>query len=216
MTNPTDPDELKQAWQTQPSRARLTVDAELLLNEIKRNQQYFAAVIFWRDFREIGVGLVMIPLWIYLGIRQSLPWTWYLAVPAFLWIDGYMLADRRRHKRPSDGTSDSLRQHTENSLAEVEHQIWLLRNVFWWYLLPLGLAIFAFFVHVAWRTRSLGAWSAFGFLCVMVGIVALVFAGVYQLNQYAVRAGLEPRRRELETLLASLEDKPPTQADDLL
>ena len=37
-----------------------------------------------------------------------------------------------------------------------------------------------------------------------------VGAAVYWLNQYAVRAELEPRRQELATLLASLDDEAPT------
>ncbi len=44
----------------------------------------------------------------------------------------------------------------------------------------------------------------------MVGVisalfVALVYWGIYRLNQYAVRKSLEPRRQELETLLAGLD-----------
>ena len=37
-------------------------------------------------------------------------------------------------------------------LSSHEHQIWLLRNVFWWYLLPPGLSILAFFGQIAWET----------------------------------------------------------------
>src|SRR3954451_17696328 len=121
------PDEFKRAWQGQP---RLTVDAELLLKEVQRNEQSFNAMIFWRDFREVGLALVMVPLWIYLGVKNSSPWTYYLTVPVLLWYAGFMLVDRRRHQRqPSEG--ESLRRHVEGSLAEVEHQIWLLRNVHW-------------------------------------------------------------------------------------
>ena len=29
----------------------------------------------------------------------------------------------------------------ERATAEIDHQIWLLRNVLWWYLLPPGLAM---------------------------------------------------------------------------
>jgi hypothetical protein len=204
-----DPDNLKQAWQTQPSKTRLTIDAELLLKEVQRNEQYLAATIFWRDVREVGISLLMMPLWIYLGIRLSLPWTWYLMVPALLWIAWYMLADRRRHKRQPGEAGEPLRQHVEGSLAQVEHQIWLLRNVLWWYLLPLALPILAFFSQIAWRMRTGGWWTAFAFAVINSVVVALVFAGVYWLNQYAVRAGLEPRRRELETLLMNLEDETP-------
>ena len=86
-------------------------------------------------------SLLLVPLWLYLGVKLSLPWTWYLMVPALLWVAGYMLADRMRHKRQPPEPGEPLRQRVESSLAQVEHQIWLLRNVLWWYLLPMALAI---------------------------------------------------------------------------
>ena len=43
------PDDLKQAWQTQALSTGLRVDPELLLQEVRRNQQYFTAMIFWRS-----------------------------------------------------------------------------------------------------------------------------------------------------------------------
>jgi hypothetical protein len=129
-------------------------------------------------------------------------------VPALLWIAGYMLANRMRHKRQSPEPGAPLRQRVESSLAQVEHQIWLLRNVVWWYLLPLALPFLAFFGQGAWQERSGGWWTALVILeAVALGVIVL--AGVYWLNQYAVRCGLEPRRRELETLLRSLEDETP-------
>jgi membrane protein YdbS with pleckstrin-like domain len=96
----------------------------------------------------------------------------------------------------------------ESSLAQVEHQIWLLRNVLWWYLLPLALSALAFFAQVAWQERSGGWWTALA-VSVVIALVVIVFAGVYWLNQYAVRSELEPRRLELETLHVSLDDKTP-------
>ena len=61
------PDDIKQAWKTQGSGARLAVDAELVLQEVRRNQRAFAATIFWRDVREVGVALLMVPLWLGMG-----------------------------------------------------------------------------------------------------------------------------------------------------
>jgi hypothetical protein len=203
-----DPDNFKQAWKTQSSQTRLTIDAELLLKEVRRNQRYFAAMIFWRDVREVGISLLMVPLWLYLGVKLSLPWTWYLTVPAMVWIAGYMLADRMRHNRQPPEPGEPLRQRVESSLAQVEHQIWLLRNVLWWYLLPLALSALAFIGQVAWQERSGGWWTALA-VSVVIALVVIVFAGVYWLNQYAVRSELEPRRVELETLHMSLDDKTP-------
>lgn len=203
-----DPDDFQQAWRAQPPEKRLEADAESLLDEVRRKQAEFAAVILWRDVREIGVSLLMIPLWIYLGLTGSLPWTWYLTIPALLWIAGYMLADRKRRNRRTPEPGEPLRQCAEGSLAQVEQQIRLLRNVHWWYLLPLALPMLAFFGQVAWRTRSGGWWTVLT-LFVVVGFVAMVFTGIYWLNLVAVRSDLEPRRRELEALLASLGDETP-------
>ncbi len=203
-----DPDEIKQAWKTQSSQIRLTIDAELLLKEVQRNERHFDAMIFWRDFREVGIGLLMVPLWFYLGARQSLPWTWYLMVPALLWIAGYMLVDRKCHERQPPEPGEPLRQRVESSLAQVEHQIWLLRHVLWWALLPLALPGLVFFGQVAWRERSGGWWTALA-VSVVAAILVIVLGGVYWLNQFAVRYELEPRRRELETLLMSFKDETP-------
>ena len=95
------PDPLQQAWHSQAVQTRLTIDADLLLKEVQRNQQTFTALIFWRDVREVGVSLLLIPVWVYMGVRMSLPWTWYLTIPALVWIAGFMLLDRIRQKRRS-------------------------------------------------------------------------------------------------------------------
>jgi hypothetical protein len=101
----------------------------------------------------------------------------------------------------------------ESSLQQVEHQIRLLRNVFWWYLLPLALPMLAFFGQVSWRGREMPPrWGAPVFFAIGAAIVALVFTGVYKVNQYAASAGLEPRRRELQELLASLGEESPEGA----
>jgi hypothetical protein len=202
------PEYFQQAWQAQTSQTRLTIDAELLFQEVRRNEQYFAATIFWRDVREVGTSLLLMPVWLYLGIKQSLPWTWYLTVPALLWIAGYMLADRRRHKRQPPESGEPLRLRVERSLAQVEHQIRLLRNVLWWYVLPLALPMLTFFGQVTWEERSGGWWTALT-LAVVVALAVIVFAGVYWLNQYAIRSELEPRRQELEALLRGLKDETP-------
>jgi hypothetical protein len=41
----------EKAWQSQPSPQRLTLDAGLVLNEVRRNERQFAATIFRRDVR---------------------------------------------------------------------------------------------------------------------------------------------------------------------
>ncbi len=199
------PDELKAAWRAQTAQTRVTIDADLLLKEVRHSHTSLTGLIFWRDFREIGISLVMVPVLLFLGIKGHLPWTWYLLVPAMLWIAGFMLVDHRRHRTRPPEPGEPLGRVVEASLAQVEHQIWLLRNVLWWYLLPPGVTILAFFAQVAWEFRS-GGWLVLRGIVVIGALEVLFFAGVYWLNQRGVRSGLEPRRQELLALLAALKD----------
>src|SRR6185436_18118907 len=93
------PDDFQQAWQASSSQGRVMIDADLLVKEVRRNQQQFACTILARDIREVGVALILIPVWLYLGSWLSLPWTWYLTIPGLIWIAAFMIVDRRRHSQ---------------------------------------------------------------------------------------------------------------------
>ncbi len=207
------PDTLQQAWRAQSSQTRVTVDPDLLLKEVQRSQRTFRATIFWRDFREVVVAIVLLPYWFYAGITHSLPWTWYLTVPAIIWVGGFVLVDRMRHKRKPSAPGDPLLESVSESLTQVEHQIWLLRNVFWWYLLPFTISILAFFAQVTLQVSRnwLEALAAGGFSSVFL---SALYYFIDYINQRAVRTQLEPRHRELLALLKSLSDE--TTSEDSL
>jgi CubicO group peptidase (beta-lactamase class C family) len=201
-----DPDSYQKAWHSQSSQARVTIAADLLLKEVQRSQRSFRATIFHRDFREVAIGLLMIPSWFFMGYWLYLPWTWYLGVPAITWVILFILVDRIRHKQQPSEPGEPMLDCVRVSLSQVEHQIWLLRNVFWWYLLPFTIAILAFFAQNAWLKHS-GFWPiALAFVPFALFLLVL-YGFVYYLNQGAVRRELEPRREELLTLLTSLGDE---------
>jgi len=197
------PDDLERAWRAESSQAPLDVDGGLLVEEVRRRDREFSAKLFWRDVREAGVAILLVPVWILMGVTLSPPWTWYLTVPVLAWVGVAMLADLRRHTWRGGETEGPLREGVERSLAEVRRQIRLLRNGFWGYLLPLGISIMAFLSHLAWQVRS-GGWAAVAIPGVVFAGGAVVFWGVYQMNQDAIRKELEPRERELEGLLGRL------------
>jgi hypothetical protein len=198
------PDPLRPAWQAQP---RPAIDPEQLLAEVRHDRQRFAATLFRRDVREVGLSLLMVPLWVYLGSALALPWAWYLMVPTLLWYAGFFVADRLRHPRRPPDSGQPLVRCVEESLAQVEHQIWLLRNVGWWGLVPFAVPALAFFGHIYWLAG--GGWEAAVAMGGVAAVVGLVLTWVYRLNQAAVRNELEPRRRELQALLAGLQGPPP-------
>jgi hypothetical protein len=207
--SPKHPDNYQQAWHAQSSQTRVTVDADLLLKVVQRNQREFRSTILRRDVIEVGVGLLLLPYWIYKGLTSSLPWTWWLGVPAIIWVVGFFLVDRMRHPQKPNDPSRPLLSCVKDSLNQVEHQIWLLRNIFWWYLLPFTIALLAFFGQIAWQSGvATNDWlAALAFGTMLFAFVGALYSFIYYLNQRAVRTQLEPRRQELLALLASLSDE---------
>ncbi|QGQ23778.1 hypothetical protein F1728_14265 [Gimesia benthica] len=202
------PDEFQQAWQAHSAQTRVVIDADLLREEVQRDQRQFNTMISYRDFGEVGVAVIMIPVWFVMGFMLDLPWTWYLSVPVFLWIAGFMLLYRKRHQPESEQTTEPLLQQcVQRSLAEVEQQIWLLKNIFWWYLLPPTLSITAFFAQVSWQSRGGGWLYALIFFVLLEGFLLAVYGSVYLMNKRVVRTQLIPRREELQKLRASLEQE---------
>jgi hypothetical protein len=197
-------EELQRAWQSQDAGVKVTIDAEALLKEVRRAQQQFRSTIFWRDVREVGVAYLLTAFFSYQGLRHD-NWADILIGFASFGVGTFMLADRVIQRRKQTTARDPLKRCVEASLREVNHQIWLLKNLFWWYLLPVAAALAIFFGYSAWRARSIGSSAVIGAL-VGALVVALLYLGIHWVNQFAVRKSLEPRRKDLETFLASLNE----------
>lgn len=195
-------DDLQRAWQAQNPAAQMKIDAGMLLKLVRRNQQEFWATIFWRDVREVGVAFLLALYFSHRGWGYH-DWTDELIAVACLGIGIFMVVDRIIQRAARPVFNDSLKGCLESSLAQVNHQIWLLRNVFWWYLSPLVVTWVISESYRNWHSRHFDFHALLGRV-IAASIVALIFWGVYWLNQAAVRKSLEPRREELEALLASL------------
>lgn len=198
-------DRLKQAWKAETSQVKVDYDAEQLSQEVQQSQDSFRSMILWRDTREVLAALAMIPVWIVLGVATSSPWTWYLGIPASLFIAGFLIVDRGLHPQRTSEPGEPLLFYAKESLAQVEHQIWLLRNVFWWYLFPCCLAFAAFFIQVGWQTT--GSWWGAILLAMIPGaIVFFIYRRVYLANQAAVEKQLTPRQADLQKFIEALDD----------
>jgi hypothetical protein len=200
-------DELQKTWQKDAGISKLTIDSDLLLREVKRNKEHFESTIFWRDVREAGGSFVLAAFFLYQGTKLN-QWSLYLPALACIFVGVFMVVDRFIQKGKLPKPSDPLAGCIKISLAQVEHQIWLLRNILWWYLLPFAIGISLFWGHVGWQVRNKGPTGLIfiGLIFIggcFVGLIVLC-TGVYYLNQYGVRKELMPRKVELESLLNSL------------
>lgn len=182
-----------------------SMGTDALREALLRDRQQFLAMISRRDRGEAVVLMSLTPLWFVLGSWASVVWTWYLTVPVLIWSPGFTLVYQNRHRQPAGEPGEPLQECAKRSLKDVEAQIWLLRNVFWWCLLPLTLSLMTFFVHTAWQLS--GGSSVFPLLILGCGLfLFVIFRWVYSLNQRARRTQLEPRRQTLLELIALLDD----------
>lgn len=195
-------EDFQKSWQNQNAGSKISINADLLLKEVRRNQQQLRTTILLRDLREVSAAFILTGIFIFFGLRQQ-NWTDYLIALACFGIGVYMVVDRRFQRRKRPDLHDSLKGCVETSLAEVSHQIWLLKNVFWWYLLPIAVTVLFSVFWSECHSAKPGP-EIITDLSVSLGVVVLVNWIIYWVNQLAVRKYLEPRRQELESLLASL------------
>ena len=202
-------DELQETWQSQQRGFKIKIDSNLLLKEIQRNKKHFEYTVLWRDLREIVAGFAVTIFFLYYGLKSNI---WSLILLAFLCagVVVFLIADRLVQKKKKPRFGDSLVDCIQSSLANVKHQVWLLKNVLWWYLLPPGIGIVIFVGSVVLKiiqnVRGKGLVDILVFLFAYLVGSFLLSLGVYYLNQWAVRKYLIPRKEELEHLLQSLEN----------
>jgi hypothetical protein len=191
-------EEMKRLWQDQPIPPP-PVDVPALLATAGKKHREFQRALFWRDFREVGIALALIPVFLAFAQRNDALWTSYLIVVALVFVAAFMLIDRRRWRKATASPGDTIANTVASALAVVEHQIWLLRNILWWYLGPLIGALIIDAIHQMLTSQRNP--SSF------VGpIVTYLFVGavLWWVNQRFVKRDLEPRRDELQKLLEAI------------
>jgi len=200
-------DELQRVWQSQERGRQITVDADLVLKLVRRNYRNLQYMIFWRDVREVGAVTIVAAFFVYRG-ALSHAWPCFAMAALCAFVGLFLLGDRLRLKWKRPTPDETLVAWTETSLAEVEHQIWLLKNVLWWYLLPfwIGCVLAVGYCGVlAWGAQEEGwGWRTGVYPAGYVLAFTAFCYGVYRLNQYAIRTELQPRKQELQTLLENL------------
>ena len=192
-------EDFQKAWQSQDAVPKVAINADVLLKEVRRNQKNFGRTIFWRDVREVGVAFLLTWYFIQRGLRTD-SWTDCLVGVTCFGVGAFMVVDRLLQRKKQPLASDSLLACVQTSLHQVNHQIWLLKNIFWWYLLPLSAALGVSVAVTCWHERDqaaqLAGWCVYAVICILMDWF------LYWLNQTAVKKSLEPRRHELEALLA--------------
>lgn len=195
-------DQLQHEWQRDVAAKTTRVDPDVI-TQVRAGSRTFVRTIFWRDVREVSaavlVALVFGRIALAAQAEGSPAWPAKLASVLPLGVTVFMLIDRWIARRRTSPRGDTLAAEIERAAAGVRHQVWLLRNVFWWYLLPLAgsvvLVAMQFALYAPTDMPAVAKW-------IVVGMMLIPAAGinwwVWRLNQRAVCDDLQPRLDQLE------------------
>jgi hypothetical protein len=160
----------------------------------------FDRTIKGRNWRECLAAAVVTPLFAFIAWRSpnALACAGNLIVAASgLWIAFYLL--RHGRNAPAPPPDRSLADFQQALLREYEHQIRLLKNVKYWYLLPpyLGLLLASLGIVMANIAERKPAWPQL----IAAAIYTAVFAATWWANEsYAAGKLRRQRARLLEEM----------------
>ncbi|MFC1762390.1 hypothetical protein ACFL6U_09960 [Planctomycetota bacterium] len=201
--------QLQEAWQSQPDRLVLTLDADLLLKEVQRNSRRFELDVLKRDKGEVISCILLALFFAYVSFSLD-AWMFWFMVPCCIYFSLFIAINRKMQKGKQGKPSESLDSCIHASLVQLEHQMWLVDHLIVLFLLPLGSGFIAVFSSMLWQIARDGCtvpW-VWAFLVGCILFIIGVLIAIYYANQKWFKEELVPRRQELLDLLGSIRSTP--------
>jgi hypothetical protein len=208
-------EEMKVIWDSQNKEPLYAVDEAGLHASVRRKTRAFARRIFWRDVREISIGLASgagffvfgwtLIAWDEARWRSLLGpgaevsrWDAVMMLAAsalFLHYALYHFVGRKRQERRERQFESSLRGDIDRTLAQTEYQIRMAQGAVWWGLIPLAVATgLGLYVICTIVPTPLAVWL----LIPVVMVPAFVLD--IRCKRRPIRTELLPLKQEFESL----------------
>lgn len=201
-------DQFKERWQALDAPPKSDSEMENIVAECRKKVRQFRVGLLLSDVVEIGTGLAMAFVWAFVFTHvfdQHKP-LMLLGAAAILFICLVLAGARVLRLRNDKRAWVSVADEIDRQLYAVNQRIWLLRNVIWWYLTPAAVAIVTVLAAAGLEAGNAHLAVFLKRTGIYVGCCTLLYAGIYYLNQRAVRKYLLPLKADLESLLHELED----------
>ena len=170
---------VQQLWQSQPVEG-----TKMSIEELRRRAGKFERRVRRRNLREYVASLIAAGLmgYFYVGAHDvASRVTFALFIAAMVWIVVALHRMGSAKRTPVD--MDTLTTH-QFYRAELERQLAVVKNVWWWYLAPLVPGCIACTVSYVIKPHHAGAWAG---LIFMNALFAVSFYAVWKLNMRAAR-----------------------------
>lgn len=183
-------EDLENSWRQQKKEKDMYTQDDLL-KIINTQMSAFDSKIQSRDHLEIAaVALIVIIFGILFFTVQS----WWMKLGCWtLVFSGICIAFKLYTTQKQENGNQlsfnkSLRKQLHDELDKVQRQKKLLKNVFWWYLLPIftGLVFFTIGLNVAVTLKI-----------VYLAIMTVVYAWIWKMNQAEAHNKFDPIIRNI-------------------
>ncbi|MCR9259639.1 MAG: hypothetical protein NXH95_07940 [Pseudomonadaceae bacterium] len=192
-------------WQQDQSSGRFSIDEQAMHNLLNKQAEQFSRQIRFRDYLEgilgflIAIFFATVPfLWSSKNQTNWVDhWEWFTLSAGALFIAIAFVYQRRQAKQWETDESLDIRQTLTTNLASVSHQIKLLKNIFWWYCLPMEIPL----VFVALKSDAFDAFRLEYLLASAILMIAIV-----GYNWWFVNKDLIPKQAAIKQMLKSMSD----------
>lgn len=200
---------LMSIWKKTDFDVQLQIDKGGLIEELKAKVSSVDRRIVYRNFLEITVAILFIPVFAYLFYETP----YYLfktgCLVMILWL-GYLIYNiiSTRRNKPKNTHLLSLKENLKSQKKYLLKERDLINNVFYWYLLPpfIGqlLMLIGLNVHrdVLWKNRFLQDFLSTNISSHVIYIVflILIYSWIYRLNKKAIRKDIQPVITDIEKI----------------
>lgn len=210
-------EDMKTFWDEQNSELLFAIDKTALQKQIEGDTRKTYRRIFIRDTTEVGACFLLAGIYGYKAISVLLEsgshWIetsrYIISIALALFVASTFIIGRRRQTKKEAQFDNTILGELNRMLSQTGYQVWLLKSVFWWYLLPLGTAAlltiqlqFDIINFVISSKEPIEATPFWGY-AIMIGIM---YSLIYWLNQRAIRKQLLPQQKAYESLKQKLLD----------
>jgi hypothetical protein len=214
-------EQMRVIWNSQNDEPLYAIDQAALHASVRRKSRALRRRVFWRDVREISIGLLaaagflvfggMLALGREDGWRRLLGadveasrWdavTMLLVSGLWLFFAAYQLVSRMRQEQRERRFEPSLRGDLDRTISQAEYRIRMATSIVWWGLLPVWLATLLFInvlVNLVPTPPAVLILAAF--------VIPVGFALDILFKRRPIRTELVPLKREFESLRRTLTD----------
>lgn len=201
-------EDLEIIWRDKDSQATHTIDDEALRRIVAERARNYRGKILRRDISEIGMDtfvlvlLVAVGFWVFHkngGARLGDIVPLIVTAIGYAFVASFRFISRQRQKGRERKFNDSIRGNLQRLVANSEYQIRLKSKFIWWYMLPIVPGFFLITLNSVSEAPLIAQWLFWS-------LMGLIFWFIYWGNSRNLRTDLIPQKRELESLLAGLEN----------